>query len=245
MGFIDGAAVGLGQSASREMGATPVVFVIDDDISTRDFLEPLIYAAGWQPETFASVQEFLSHPKAHGPHCLVLDVRIRAAKGLELQRTIAADRSDCPIIIVAEHGDVWTAVQAMKAGAVDILTKPFCSDVLLCAMRYAIERSRRAQHQEAKRWVLRERYASLSPRERQVLNLVMSGRLNKQVGGELGISEITVKAHRGRAMQKMKAKSLVDLMNMTATLGFVSTLNGRDWAKVEMTVGLSFAPAIR
>jgi FixJ family two-component response regulator len=221
MAYVDGAAVGLGQSASQEVSATPIVFVVDDDISTRNFLESLIYAAGWRPETFVSAQEFLSRPRTSDPNCLLLDVRIRAATGLEWQRTIAADRSDTPIIIVADHGDIPTAVHAMKAGAVDILTKPFFSDVLLGAMRYAIERSRRALREEAKRRVLRERYVSLSPRERQVVDLVVSGRLNKQVGGELGISEITVKAHRGRAMQKMNANSLVDLMNMTATLGLV------------------------
>jgi FixJ family two-component response regulator len=197
---------------------TPIVFVVDDDVSVRESLELLVRCEGWQPETFASAQEFLDRPRAHAPNCLVLDVSLPGLTGLDLQRLVAGGRTDMPIIFITGHGDVPMTVQAMKAGAVEFLTKPFNDDVLLAAIRAALERSRVALSLETEMRVLRDRYASLSPRERQVMALVVSGLLNKQVGGELGISEITVKAHRGKVMQKMKADSLADPVKMTARL---------------------------
>jgi FixJ family two-component response regulator len=207
---------------------TPIVFVVDDDISVRESLESLIRFAGWQPQTFASAQEFLSRPRVFVPSCLVLDVMLPDLNGLDLQKRIATDRIDMPIIFITGHGDVPTTVQAMKAGAVDFLTKPFRDDLLLGAIRHAIDRSHTALRHEAQMRELRDRYASLSCRERQVMALVVSGRfkLNKQVGGELGISEITVKAHRGNVMRKMKADSLADLVNMAARLHLAATPKG-------------------
>jgi FixJ family two-component response regulator len=196
----------------------PIVFVVDDDISVRESLESLIQCEGWQPEIFASAQEFLDYPRVHIPNCLVLDVSLPGLNGLDLQNLVAGERTDMPIIFITGHGDVPMTVQAMKAGAVEFLTKPFNDDVLLTAVRAALERSRVALSLEAEMRVLRDRYASLSQRERQVMELVVSGLLNKQVGGELGISEITVKAHRGKVMQKMKADSLADLVKMSARL---------------------------
>jgi len=197
---------------------TPIVFVVDDDISVRESLELLIRCEGWQPETFASAQEFLTRPRALVPSCLVLDFSLPGLTGLELQKRIAVERTDMPIIFITGHGDVPMTVQAMKAGAVELLTKPFNDNVLLTAIRAALERSRVALSLKAQMRVLRDRYASLSVRERQVMALVVSGRLNKQVGGELGISEITVKAHRGKVMQKMQADSFADLVRMAAKL---------------------------
>jgi FixJ family two-component response regulator len=197
---------------------TSIVFVVDDDVSVRESLELLIRCEGWRPETFASAQEFLDYPRVHVPNCLVLDVSLPGLNGLDLQRIVADERTDMPIIFITGHGDVPMTVQAMKAGAVEFLTKPFKDDVLLTAIRAALERSRVALSLEAEMQVLRDRYASLSQRERQVMALVVSGLLNKQVGGELGISEITVKAHRGKVMQKMKADSFADLVNMAARL---------------------------
>jgi FixJ family two-component response regulator len=196
---------------------TPVVFVVDDDVSVRESLELLIRFAGWQPETFASAQEFLDRPRPTAPSCLVLDISLPDLNGLDLQKRIV-DRTDMPIIFITGHGDVSKTVRAMKAGAVEFLTKPFDDEVLLSAIRSAIERSESALGDEADLRVLRERYGSLSPREREVMSLVASGLLNKQVGGELGISEITVKAHRGRVMHKMQAGSLADLVTMAARL---------------------------
>lgn len=196
----------------------PIVFVVDDDISVRESLELLIRNAGWQPETFASAQDFLARSPALDPSCLVLDIRLPGLNGLELQKRIAADRRGMPIIFITGHGDVPMTVQAMKAGAVEFLTKPFSDEVLLSAIQQALERSRAALEQEAGIQALRDHYTSLSRREREVMALVVAGRLNKQVGGELGISEITVKAHRGKVMRKMNADSLPDLVNMAATL---------------------------
>jgi FixJ family two-component response regulator len=208
----------------HELGAppvsnvTPVVFVVDDDISVYESLELLIRCEGWQPETFASAEEFLECPRTGMPSCLVLDVSLPGLTGLELQKRIAVERTDIPIIFVSGYADVPTTVQAMKAGAVEFLIKPFSDDVLLSAIRAALERSRIALSREAEMRVLRNRYASLSSRERQVMALVVSGLLNKQIGGELGISEITVKAHRGKVMHKMQADSLADLVRMATKL---------------------------
>jgi FixJ family two-component response regulator len=206
--------------------ATPIVFVVDDDVSVRESLESLLRSTGWQVETFASAQEFLSRPRALAPSCLVLDVTLPDLNGLDLQKRIAVDRIDMPIIFITGYGDVPMTVRAMKAGAVEFLTKPFVADVLLGAIRNAIERSRAALESEAGMQALRDSYATLSPREREVMALVVSGLLNKQVGGELGISEITVKAHRGKVMQKMKAKSLADLVNMNARLSVTPAPKG-------------------
>ena len=197
---------------------TPIVFVVDDDVSVRESLELLVRCEGWLPATFASAQEFLVCPRALVPSCLVLDVSLPGLNGLELQKRVAVERTDMSIIFITGYGDVPMTVQAMKAGAVEFLTKPFSDDVLLTAIRTALERSRVALSLEAEMQVLRDRYASLSLRERQVMALVVSGLLNKQIGGELGISEITVKAHRGKVMQKMKAGSLADLVKMGAKL---------------------------
>jgi FixJ family two-component response regulator len=201
-----------------------IVFVVDDDLSVRESLELLIKSAGWQPETFVSAQEFLSRPHPPAPCCLVLDVTLPGLNGLELQQQLAG-RTDMPIIFITGHGDVPMTVQAMKAGAVEFLTKPFRDDVLLNAIRGAIERSRDALRLDAEMRALRTCYQSLTPREREVMALVVSGLLNKQVGGELGISEITVKAHRGQVMRKMRADSLPDLVTMAARLGLRPALS--------------------
>jgi FixJ family two-component response regulator len=199
--------------------ATAIVFVVDDDVSVRESLELLILSAGWQPETFASAQEFLSRSRALVPSCLVLDLSLPGLNGLELQKHVAAQRTDMPIIFITGYGDVPTTVQAMKAGAVEFLTKPFSDEALLNAIRHALKRSEDALSLERELESLREDYALLTSREREVMALVVSGLLNKQVGGKLGISEITVKAHRGSVMKKMKADSLPDLVNMAARLG--------------------------
>jgi FixJ family two-component response regulator len=202
---------------------TPIVFVVDDDVSVRESLELLIRHAGWRPATFSSAQEFLARPRVTVPSCLVLDVTLPGLNGLELQEQLA-DRTDMPIIFITGYGDVPMTVRAMKAGAVEFLTKPFRDDVLMAAIRGALERSHAALRLDAELRTLRNSYESLTPREREVMALVVSGLLNKQVGSELGISEITVKAHRGQVMRKMKADSLPDLVTMAARLGLRSAL---------------------
>ena len=197
----------------------PVVFVVDDDASVCRSLALLIDSAGWHAETFPSAQSFLARPRARTPSCLVLDVHLPDLDGLELQERLAPDRIDMPIIFISGHGDVPMTVRAMKAGALEFLTKPLGSDVLLSAIQSAIERSSAVLAGEAAMQALRECHASLTGREREVMALVVSGLLNKQIGAELDISEITVKAHRGSMMRKMRASSLAHLVNMAAKLG--------------------------
>jgi FixJ family two-component response regulator len=206
---------------------TPVVFVVDDDISVRESLEALIGAEGWQVVAFSTATEFLGFSRRAVPSCLILDVNLPDLSGLDLQKQLAPDRIDLPIIFITGYGDVPTTVQAMKAGAAEFLTKPFGDDELLGAIREAIERSRAALSDKAELQSLRDRHASLSRREQEVMALVVSGLLNKQVGGELGISEITVKAHRGQVMRKMNARSLPDLVKMAALLSISSAPKGR------------------
>jgi len=221
----------LPRAVRDELGPTPiptassVIFIVDDDISVRESLELLLQNEGWQPKTFASAQEFLDCPRAVVPSCLVLDVSLPGLDGLELQKRLAVERTDMPIIFITGYGDVPKTVQAMKRGAVEFLTKPFNDEVLLTAIKQALERSRLALAHETEMQELRDRYASLTPRERQVMALVVSGLLNKQVGGELGISEITVKAHRGQVMQKMKANSVADLVKMAGKLRLSAAAN--------------------
>jgi FixJ family two-component response regulator len=203
----------------------PIVFVVDDDISVRESLELLIKFAGWQPETFASAEEFLARPRTASPSCMVLDVSLPDLNGLELQKLIGADRVDMPIIFITGHGDVPMTVQAMKAGAVEFLTKPFDDEVLLSAIRHAIKRSTAVLDDQAEIITLRSSYDSLTPREQEVLRLVVAGMLNKQIGLKLGISEITVKAHRGKVMQKMNADSVADLVKTAVKLGLAPATN--------------------
>ena len=203
----------------------PIVFVVDDDVSVRESLELLIEFAGWQPEIFASAAEFLAHPRTTTPSCLVLDVSLPDLNGLELQKLIGSERIDMPIIFITGHGDVPMTVQAMKAGAVEFLTKPFDDEVLLSAIRYAIERSAAVLEDQAEITTLRSSYESLTPRERDIMLLVVAGMLNKQIGMKLGISEITVKAHRGKVMQKMQADSLAGLVKTAMRLGLTPAKN--------------------
>jgi FixJ family two-component response regulator len=198
--------------------AEPIVYVVDDDVSVRESLEFMIRCEGWKSQTFASATEFLSRPRVTAPGCLILDVNLPDLNGLDLQKQISADRTEMPIIFITGYGDVPMSVQAMKAGATEFLTKPFGDNVMLDAMRTAIEKSIAEFAHRKEMQALRDRYASLSSREREVMALVVSGLMNKQVGGELGISEITVKAHRGNVMRKMDAASLADLVNMAAAL---------------------------
>jgi len=206
-------------SATPKSQQQPIVFVVDDDISVRESLESLISFAGWQPETFASAAEFLARPRITIPSCLVLDVSLPDLNGLELQKLIASERIDMPIIFITGYGDVPMTVQAMKGGAVEFLTKPFDDEVLLLAIQHAIKRSASVLNDQAEVSMLRRSYESLTPRERDVMRLVVVGMLNKQIGLKLNISEITVKAHRGKMMQKMKADSVADLVKTAVRLG--------------------------
>jgi FixJ family two-component response regulator len=206
--------------------ATPTVFVVDDDVSVREALEALIEVEGWAPRSFASAEAFLAFPPATGACCLVLDVGLPDLNGLDLQERIARERAEMPIIFITGYGDVPMTVRAMKAGAAEFLTKPFTEAVLLAAISSALERSRAAVGELAGLQALKARYATLSRREREVMGLVATGLLNKQVGGELGISEITVKAHRGRVMEKMQARSLAELVTLNARLGLASPPRG-------------------
>lgn len=203
--------------------APPIVFVVDDDLSVRESLETLLRHEGWGAESFASADEFLSRPRAQVPSCLVLDLSLPGVSGLDLQKRIASERAELPIIFITGRGDIPSTVQAMKAGAVEFLTKPFTDEALLTAVRQALEHSRVVLNHDAELRNLRGCYASLSVRERQVMALVVRGLLNKQVGSELGISEITVKAHRGRVMQKMKADSLAELVEIAGRLRLTRT----------------------
>jgi FixJ family two-component response regulator len=210
--------IGQDLSVHGSSSCAPIVFVVAGDISVRESLDLLIRCEGWHPETFESVQEFLARPCPLVPSCLILDVSFAGLSSLELQKRITAERSETPIILISGHGDIYTTVEAMKAGAVDFLLKPFINNVLLRSIREGLERSRAAVDREVGLHDLRGCYASLTPRERQVMALVVSGLLNKQVAWELGIGESTIKAHRGQVMQKMKANSLADLVKMASSL---------------------------
>ncbi|MCW5658764.1 MAG: response regulator transcription factor [Burkholderiaceae bacterium] len=216
-----------GSKPGQAADMAAVVFVVDDDVSVRESLELLVLSAGWQPQTFESAQEFLASPRRLVPCCLILDFSMPGLNGLELQKQVAVERPDMPIIFITGYGDVPLTVQAMKAGAVEFLTKPLNDDVLIAAISGALQRSRTALDHQLQVNALRDRYASLSRREREVMELVVAGLLNKQVGGELGISEITVKAHRGSLMRKMEARSLPELVTMAAQLGIKQRPEGR------------------
>ncbi|VVO09186.1 Response regulator protein TmoT [Pseudomonas fluorescens] len=209
-------APGYGKLPMRD--ETPVVFVVDDDISVRESLELLIRFAGWQPRLFESAQDFLNAPRPLVPSCLVLDINLPDLNGLDLQTSIAGDRRNMPIIFITGYGDIPLTVRALKAGAVEFLTKPFNDDVLLKAMADALQSSHAALDEEKNLRTLLEAYRTLTPREQEIMASVVSGRLNKIIAADLNISEITVKAHRGKVMRKMKARSLADLVRMAALI---------------------------
>ena len=196
----------------------PVVYVVDDDVSVRESVQAMVAEAGFKPEAFASAEEFLRHTRQPLPGCLILDVSLPDLNGLELQRAMGTGQTALPIVFITGHGDIPMTVQAMKAGAIEFLTKPFSPEALLAAICSAVERSRTFLAEQLALKALKVRQESLSRRERDVMSLVIRGQLNKQVGAALGISEITVKAHRGQVMRKMQAKSLADLVMMAARL---------------------------
>jgi FixJ family two-component response regulator len=204
---------------------TPTVAVVDDDISVRESLELLIQSEGWQAALFESAQDFLTRSPTVIPSCLILDVNLPDLSGLDIQQRISDARSSTPIIFITGYGDIPTSVRAMKAGAVEFLTKPIDDAALLSAIREAVHRSQDNWQREGAQRQLQDRFELLSKREREVMSLVVKGLMNKQVGFELGISEITVKAHRGRVMEKMRAATFVDLVNMAGRLG-ISTARG-------------------
>jgi FixJ family two-component response regulator len=199
-------------------GQRPVVFVIDDDVSVRESLELLIASAGWDPVTFSTAQDFLQCARPNVANCMLLDVELPDINGLELQRSVSVDRTDMPIIFITGHGDIPMTVRAMKGGAVEFLPKPLHDEVVLEAIEHALKRSEAALVSAAEIGVLRQRHKSLTRREQEVMALVITGLLNKQIAFQLGISEITVKAHRGQVMRKMQARSVPDLVNFAAML---------------------------
>jgi FixJ family two-component response regulator len=201
-------------TSTKASGAGPVVFVVDDDISVREALEALIGANGWRCETFESAQAFLARTAEATPRCLVLDVSLPDLNGLDLQSRLADDPDDMPIIFITGHGDIPMSVRAMKAGAIEFLTKPIQRGALLAAIGLAIDRSAAGLANDAELGALLDRYDTVSPREREVMQLVVSGLLNKQVAFALGITEFTVKVHRRRVMEKMGARSFADLVKM-------------------------------
>lgn len=194
------------------------VFVVDDDVSVREALEALVREAGHQVASFATADDFLAHPRATGPSCLILDIGLPDVNGLDLQSRIARERRDMPIIFITGYGDVPSTVRAMKGGAIEFLTKPFSEVTLFDAIEAAIERSLAELEEQAAQRALAERHALLTPREAEIMSLIVTGLMNKQVGGRLGISEITVKAHRGRVMEKMQARSFAELVKMSQRL---------------------------
>src|SRR5713101_4811955 len=223
--YMNSASAKSSASGSPKSDPIPIVFVVDDDVSVRESLEALIRFVGWQPETFASAEEFLTRPRPVAPCCLVLDVSLPELNGLELQKLIGPDRIDMPIIFITGHGDIPMTVQAMKAGAVEFLTKPIDDDALLSAIKSAVKRSAAALDDQTELQALRQCHESLTPRERDVMRCVVAGMLNKQIAMKLGISEITVKAHRGKVVQKMKADSVADLVKMAVRLGLTPARN--------------------